>query len=107
MAYFLMFFAIAMELTGTTFLKMSHGFTLILPTAGCLISYGLCFFSFSRALTSLNLALAYATWSGVGILATTLISWFFFGEKLTPTGIFAILLIIAGCVLLNLFGTKA
>lgn len=38
MAYFLMFFAIAMELTGTTFLKMSHGFTLILPTAGCLIS---------------------------------------------------------------------
>jgi len=98
MAYFLMFFAIAMELTGTTFLKMSHGFTLILPTAGCLISYGLCFFSFSRA---------YATWSGVGILATTLISWFFFSEKLTPTGIFAILLIVAGCVLLNLFGTKA
>lgn len=106
MAYFLMFFAIAMELTGTTFLKMSHGFTLILPTAGCFISYGLCFFSFSRALTSLNLALAYATWSGVGILATTLISWFFFGEKLTATGIFAIFLIIAGCILLNLFGAE-
>ena len=58
MAYFLMFFAIAMELTGTTFLKMSHGFTVLLPTLGCLTAYGLCFFSFSRALTSLNLALA-------------------------------------------------
>lgn len=98
-----MFFAIAMELTGTTFLKMSHGFTLILPTAGCLISYGLCFFSFSRALTSL----AYATWSGVGILATTLISWFLFGERLTITGIFAIFLIVSGCILLNLFGVKS
>lgn len=103
-----MFFAIAMELTGTTFLKMSHGFTVLLPTLGCLTAYGLCFFSFSRALTSLNLnlALAYATWSGVGILATTLISWFFFGEKLTATGILAIFLIIAGCTLPNLFGTK-
>ena len=98
MAYFLMFFAIAMELTGTTFLKMSHGFTLPLPTLACLGSYGLCFFSFSRALTSLNLALAYAT---------TFISWFFFGEKLTATGMLAIFLIIEGCVLLNFFGTKS
>lgn len=78
-----------------------------LPTLACLGSYGLCFFSFSRALTSLNLALAYATWSGVGILATTFISWFFFGEKLTATGMLAIFLIIAGCVLLNFFGTKS
>lgn len=38
-----MFFAIAMELTGTTFLKMSHGFTVLLPTLGCLTAYGLCF----------------------------------------------------------------
>jgi small multidrug resistance pump len=95
-----------MELSGTTFLKMSHGFTVLVPTILCLGSYGLSFFSFSRALTSLNLALAYATWSGVGILATTLISWFFFGEKLTATGIFAIFLIIAGCILLNLFGAE-
>ena len=42
----------------------------------------------------------------MGILATTLISWFFFGEKLTATGIFAIFLIIAGCILLNLFGAE-
>lgn len=106
MAYFLMFFAIAMELTGTTFLKMSHGFTLILPTAGCLISYGLCFFSFSRALTSLNMALAYATWSGVGIIASVLIAWFFFGEKLNAIGLMSIALIVTGCVLLNLFGAE-
>ena len=106
MAYFLMFFAIAMELTGTTFLKMSHGFTLPLPTLACLFLRPLLFLLLP-ALTSLNLALAYATWSGVGILATTFISWFFFGEKLTATGMLAIFLIIAGCVLLNFFGTKS
>ena len=43
----------------------------------------------------------------MGILATTFISWFFFGEKLTATGMLAIFLIIAGCVLLNFFGTKS
>ena len=107
MTYFHMFFAIAKELTRTPYLKKSQCFPLLLPTLACLGSYGLCFFSFSRALTSLNLALAYATWSGVGILATTFISWFFFGEKLTATGMLAIFLIIAGCVLLNFFGTKS
>ena len=102
--YLLMFFAIGMELSGTTFLKMSHGFTVLSPTILCLGSYGLSFFSFSRALNSLNLALAYATWSAVGILATTFISWHFFGEKLTTIGMIAVVLIIVGCVLLNLYG---
>ena len=56
-------FAIGMELTGTTLLKYSQGFTKLLPTIGCLVSYFICFFSFSRALNDLNLGLAYATWS--------------------------------------------
>lgn len=56
LAYALMFFAIGMELTGTTLLKYSQGFTKLLPTIGCLVSYFICFFSFSRALNDLNLA---------------------------------------------------
>ncbi len=93
-----MFFAIGMELTGTTLLKYSQGFTKLLPTIGC-------FFSFSRALNDLNLGLAYATWSGVGIVASVLISWFLFGEKLNGWGIFAVAMIIIGCIILNVFGT--
>ena len=41
----LMFFAIGMELTGTTLLKYSQGFTKLLPTIGCLVSYFICFLS--------------------------------------------------------------
>lgn len=63
-----------MELTGTTLLKYSQGFTKLLPTIGCLVSYFICFFSFSRALNDLNLGTAYATRSGVGIVASVLIS---------------------------------
>ena len=105
MAYALMFFAIGMELTGTTLLKYSQGFTKLLPTIGCLVSYFICFFSFSRALNDLNLGLAYATWSGVGIVASVLISWVLFGEKLNGWGILAVAMIIIGCIILNVFGT--
>ena len=57
------------------------------------------------ALNDLNLGLAYATWSGVGIVASVLISWFLFGEKLNGWGIFAVAMIIIGCIILNVFGT--
>lgn len=106
MAYVLLFLSIALELTGTTLLKMSQGFTLLFPTVGCLISYGLCFYIFSKAALSLNLALAYATWSGVGLLVTTMISWFFFDERLTIMGFLGIAFIFTGCILLNAFGVK-
>lgn len=63
------------------------------------------FLLISRALNDLNLGLAYATWSGVGIVASVLISWFLFGEKLNGWGIFAVAMIIIGCIILNVFGT--
>ena len=44
-------------------------------------------------------------WSGVGIVASVLISWFLFGEKLNGWGIFAVAMIIIGCIILNVFGT--
>lgn len=106
MAYILLFLAIILELSGTTFLKMSYGFTKPILTICCLLSYLLCFFLFSKAAVHLNLALAYATWSGVGIIASVFISWFFFGERLNLTGIFSIALIVTGCILLNLFGAR-
>ncbi len=104
MAYVLLGLAILLELTGTTLLKYSVGFTKLYPTIGCLFSYFLCFYLFSKALNQINLGAAYATWSAIGIVASTLISSFLFGEKLNPVGIISLVLIIAGCVILNLFG---
>lgn len=43
--------------------------------------------------------------AGVGIVASVLISWFLFGEKLNGWGIFAVAMIIIGCIILNVFGT--
>lgn len=104
MAYVLLGGAILLELIATTLLKYSVGFTKLFPTIGCLATYFLCFFLFSKALNSINLGAAYATWSAVGIVVSAIISALLFGENLNTVGIVSVILIITGCVLLNLFG---
>ena len=67
MPYIQLAAAIVLELCGTTFLKMSEGFTKLGPSVLCMVLYFFCFFIFSKALVHLNLGVAYATWSGVGL----------------------------------------
>lgn len=97
--------AIGGELLGTTFLKYTEGFTKLWPSLITILSYGICFYCFARALEHINLSFAYAVWSGLGIVVSTLVSVFLFKEGVTPAGVFGILLILAGVVILNLFGT--
>ena len=102
--YFYLTAAIMLELAATTLLKYSEGFTKLLPTVCCCILYGFCFFSLSKALNGLNLGVAYATWCGVGIVASALISAFIFRQGLTILGILGVVLIVTGCLVLNLSG---
>ncbi|MGI5825151.1 MAG: DMT family transporter [Bacillota bacterium] len=106
MPYLLLAVAIALELVGTSFLKMSAGFTKLWPTLGCIIAYVICFYSFSRALLNINLSIAYATWSAVGIIAATLLSVFIFKEQITFWGVIGIIVVIIGVLMINLCGTK-
>lgn len=106
MGYLYLALAISLELIGTTCLKYSEGFTKLYPSFATLADYGLCFYLFSKSLLylHLNLSIAYAIWCAIGIVAATLISVFLFNEALSPAGYFAIALIVAGVIILNLFG---
>jgi small multidrug resistance pump len=105
MAYVYLAGAIIGELIGTTFLKYSEGFTKAIPSIVSLLSYGICFFLFSKALKNVNLSIAYATWCGLGVVAATLISVIIFKEGINFAGVVGIVLVLAGVVILNLFGT--
>ena len=107
MPYVLLALAIVMEIVATTFLKMSDGFTKLAPMLTCIVGYVICFYSFSKALLHINLGVGYATWCAGGIVATALISAVVFGQRLTGAGIFAVALIVVGCVVLNLWGSAA
>ncbi|MCD8364091.1 MAG: multidrug efflux SMR transporter [Lachnospiraceae bacterium] len=101
MAYLFLALAIGAEIVGTTLLKYSEGFSKVIPTIFSLLAYLVCHVSFSRAVTGINLGIAYAVWCGVGIIVTAAISRFIFGEMISPAGVMGIGLILAGCVVMN------
>lgn len=104
MAYIYLAIAIAAEIFATSQLKYTQNFTKLLPSLLCIAGYAVCHYTFAKVLNGLQLGTAYAIWCGVGIVATSALSYLLFHEKLTTAGIFGILLILAGCVIVNLSG---
>lgn len=104
--YLFLLLAIVGELIGTNLLKMSMGFSKLLPTIGSLVSFALCFYFLSVAMVKIPLNIAYANWSAIGILATTAIASLVYKEQINIMSALGIILIVAGVVILNLFSTK-
>ena len=102
MSYVYLTLAIVLEIAATSLLKLSQGFSKMLLGILALVLYGLCFFCLSLSLKGLQLNLAYAIWSGIGLVGTTVLSILLFHEKVTITSLFGITLIIVGIVILNL-----
>jgi len=104
MHWFYLALAILFEVAGTINMKMSEGFTKLLPSVLLVVFY-ICSLSFlTLSLKQIEISVAYAIWSGLGIMIITLIGYSFFSEQINGLKIFSILLIIAGVVLLNLSG---
>jgi small multidrug resistance pump len=96
--------AIIAEVTGTTFVKLSEGFTRPLPSVLILISYGLSLGMLGLALRDLNLSLAYALWSGIGIALIATVGILCFKEPVTALKLISLGLIVVGVAGLNLGG---
>ena len=103
MSYLYLALAIICELIGTSLLKASEGFSKLVPTFGLLICFCFSFFFLSQSLRAIPLNLAYAIWSGLGTVATVLISVLIWKEKINFASVIGISLIITGVVVLHLF----
>lgn len=105
MAYVYLFCAIATEISGTSLLKATDGFTRLWPTVGCLAGYAASIVLLSLAVQrGLNVGIGYAIWSGVGTTAIAIIAVLFLHERITAAQVVGIALVIAGVVVLNLAG---
>jgi multidrug transporter EmrE-like cation transporter len=94
--------AIAFEIAGTSLLKASNGFArtgLGIASMGC---YWVCFGFLAVAMKNIPVGVAYAIWSGVGIIAITVIGWLVFKQGLNAVQIGFIALICVGAIGLNL-----
>jgi small multidrug resistance pump len=95
--------AILSEVFGTTALKASAGFTKPWAILGVAVGYGIAFWFLSLALKTIPVGVAYAIWSGVGIVAIALIGYFWYGQVLDRASLLGMILIIAGVVVMNAF----
>lgn len=106
LTYLTLFTAIALEVLGTTFLQRSEQFTRLVPTAVMAIAYAGSFYFLSLVLRSMPLGIAYAIWSGLGIVLVSLIGLVLFGQRLDMPAIIGLSLIIAGVLVVNLFSSS-
>jgi small multidrug resistance pump len=95
--------AIVSEVIATSALKATHGFTRLWPSLAVVLGYASAFYFLSLTLRSIPVGVAYAVWSGVGIVLVAVIAWLLYGQKLDLAAIVGMALIIAGIVVLNLF----
>ena len=104
MSWILLIIAGVLEIFWAIEMKYSNGFTVIMPTVLTIIGYIASAVFLSLAIRKLPLGTAYAAWTGIGIIGTSVLGVFLFKERLTLPQVICILLIVAGIMGLRLLG---
>lgn len=96
--------AIVLEVCGTTCMKLSQGFSRLIPSILIFVFYGCSFAAFTVALKRIDLSFAYAVWAGLGVLLIGTIGILYFKEPVSVLKIISMILIVAGVVGLRVSG---
>ena len=100
-AYIFLAIAIILEITGTSFVKDTAGFTKWIPTIICLVTICFSYYLMSHVVSYIPVGITYATWSGLGIAAITIIGVIKYNQIPNTPTIIGLLLIIAGVIIVN------
>ena len=92
---------------GTSALKASAGFTRLGPSLVVVAGYGVAFYLLSLTLRHIPAGVAYAAWSGLGIVLIAAVGWLFYGQRLDAPALIGMALIVVGVLLMNLSSTSA
>jgi|TARA_B100001093_G_scaffold148249_1_gene140934 small multidrug resistance pump len=104
--YLFLIGAIVLEVAGTMMLPLTNNFSKLLPTVALGIFYLGSFYLLTFAMKLIPLSVVYATWSGVGVFLVAVLSYFFYGDVLKWPAIVGLCFIVAGVMLVNLFGVS-
>ena len=107
MGYLYLSIAVAAEVIATSALKASDGFTRPLPTVIVALGYGIAFYFLSLVLKTVPVGVAYAIWSGAGIVLIGLIGWLVLKQPLDLPAMLGMGLIVAGVAVIQLFSRTA
>ncbi|KAB0679242.1 SMR family transporter [Aureimonas leprariae] len=94
--------AIVCEVVGTMFLQQSREFTRLVPSLLTLLFYAAAFYFLAISLRTIPVGVAYAIWSGVGIVLVSAFGALFLGQVLDLAAVVGLSLIVAGVLVVNL-----
>jgi len=103
MTYVFLFCAIVAEVIGTSALKAANGFTNLVPSDVVVLGYAAAFYFLSLTLRTMPVGVAYAIWSGLGIVLISLVGWLVYKQTLDLPALIGMGLIIAGVIVINTF----
>jgi len=107
MNYAYLFAAIISEVVATSALKAAEGFTRLWPSVIVILGYGIAFFCLSLTMRTIPIGIAYAIWSGVGIVLIALVGLLLYRQPLDAPVLIGMVLILAGVLVINLFSKTA
>ncbi|EAQ66439.1 hypothetical protein MED121_07140 [Marinomonas sp. MED121] len=102
----LLIIGIAFEVAGSLCLKLSHGFQNFVPTIFCFFFFALALSMINLSVKTLEISIAYAVWSGAGIVIITFIGTIWFAEQFSLAKFAFISLILIGVFGLHQVSTK-
>ena len=103
MNWFYLAIAIVSEVVATSALKATEGFTRWVPSLLVVVGYASAFYFLSLTLRSIPIGVAYAVWSGAGVVLVSLVGWILYQQALDAAALIGIGLIVVGVLVLNLF----
>lgn len=105
MGWLYLILAIGFEVFATTMMKLSNGLSTLVPTVLMFVGYIACFALLALSLKQIEVSVAYAIWSALGIVLISIIGIFYFQEHFSYQKLISIIVIIAGVVSLKLSST--
>lgn len=106
MPWLILAVTIVLEVIGSTMMKLANGFTVFWPSVAVFVCYSLSLAGLTIVLKYIDLSVAYAIWSGVGVALVAMIGILYFKEPLTAQRVLCLLLIIIGVVGLQMASGK-
>ncbi|GAB2662791.1 multidrug transporter [Vibrio panuliri] len=107
MGYLYLSIAIIAEVIATGALKYSQEFTKLVPSIVVVVGYGIAFYFLSLVLKTIPVGIAYAIWSGLGVVLISLVGVVLFKQKLDWPAIAGMALIVSGVVVINVFSSAS
>ncbi len=103
MGYWYLVIAIIAEVIATSALKASAEFTKLVPSIIVVTGYGVAFYFLALVLKTIPVGIAYAIWSGMGIVLIAIVAAIIFKQIPDVPALIGMALIISGVVVINVF----